>query len=610
MRTVREPIAGESLDGYLAYRAERMGLPNILEIAELAGIDGHCRVRVSRCDSGFEDLGDLLGMPAATLEELASPSSAERWRRRFFGLSLHVMHVERDRRVFAPEALARSPHHRALWDLRPFPFDEGTWEILVHRCPDPDCLRPQGWHHTRGIDSCDGCGRLLAGETGAVVPYELRPFLRDALGLVHPDPDRHAACAEILPAILRDVDRGELLDLLVGLTGVVDPDLRSKHSRWCIRPNAEPVRVLRAVARAWPLLVGWPDAFEALALDRASTTPRGRGDGNEGATSRFLSMSRTLAAPNGLSRILEVERRRLEDAGRNAIAASAANALPGLRAGDVSRARREGRIRTVASMRRGLFIPMLVRAEVEQFSSDFAETLPLRRAAAMLGCGRLGVEQLSVMGLLGPQGPELPLTGNEPRVSVAGLRALSDRLESNSTKTASKAIALSEALRSYGGGSKPVGPLVQAVLRGDLVAEATPGDGPILSRLLVSECDASAIRGLSFDRTAHGGRLFVDTVSGEEAAHELNLRSTKCAPLLLGWKQEGKMPFVPVPWLLEVMEVGVSVGEIAMRLGVHGRAVNGMLARARIPEVLPALYGREAVEAMIMASTGAIAASR
>lgn len=587
MKDARDPFAGESLDGYLAYRAEHMGLPDIGEIAAMVGVDRPCQVRCSRGeDAGLEDVADMLGLPSSAVRRLATPWTSEPGRRAVFGASVHIGHLHRRRRLFAPEAIARSPHHRGLWDLRPFPFDDGTGELLGHRCPDAACDRSQGWNHTRGVDRCDLCGEPLSAGTAATAEAGDLPALRLALGLVHPDADRRAGTAALLPPGLRQWDPGELLDLLVALAGTVDRSIVAQHHPWTVRRDAPAGAVCAAMARAWPLLAGWPEAFEAHALSLALDTPRGRGDGNGGATVRLLDLDRRITIPRALAALVREEREKLASAGRRGgIGAVAASGLRGFRAGDIARARRSGAVPVVASVVRGQFIPMLDRAVVNDLSDRFARSTPLLYAGAGFGCGRLGIEQLHAMDLLGDEPLLRPITGHEARVSIRALDRLSARLAATSVPAAGCWITLEAALRTFGGSPKPIGPLVAAMLGGDLPFHLPEAGGPPFRRMRVPPEALPTILGMRFDREAHRDRLCVDAVSKIEAGWELNLKAKHWVEELAAWPNRGTRPAVPVEWLLEAMRSRISNAEAARVLGRHG---NGARRRMQVVGVAQA----------------------
>lgn len=245
----RPPLPGESLDGYIAYRAELMGLPNVGEIASAIGMDAPTFNRFSRFEDGPALLEDFFGVESGVFARCGHGSVG--LARAFFDAEVDRLHFAKRRRSFCPAALALSPHHRAVWELAPFPFSDETWDYAGHRCLDPLCTTRQGWFRTLGVANCDVCGESLARSDLPTVPLDEQERLRLALGLVHPDPTRRAEASAELPDRLGRLAPGVQLDLLVALAGFVDPSIRSPLHRRALRPEAPPAQVCSAVAQAW-----------------------------------------------------------------------------------------------------------------------------------------------------------------------------------------------------------------------------------------------------------------------------------------------------------------------------------------------------------------------
>lgn len=145
------------------------------------------------------------------------------------------MHREHRFRRMSPRALSISPHHRAIWDIRPFAFDPETMEVLIHECPV--CNRPLIWKRIRGICYCPYCvdanGRPSVDlrefpqpliETDDRAALLLAPRL-----LSHDEAVRRETIAQ-LPAPWTELSAGELFStLLVTLKA--------------LRSNAEEVKV-------------------------------------------------------------------------------------------------------------------------------------------------------------------------------------------------------------------------------------------------------------------------------------------------------------------------------------------------------------------------------
>ncbi len=597
----RLPEPGESLDGYAAYRAARLGLASIQEITELMGIEVPGRVRISRSGADATSLADFLEVDETEIEQLFQPLVG--CRRRLFGGGFAVdrLHLVRNQRLFAPAALADAAYHRAAWDLRPFPFSDETWEHLQAECPDPLCRHRQGWHHTLGVEVCDLCGEPLAIGGASLVPETDRDVLRVAIGLFHHDPAKRAVSAASLPEWLRAVDPGDVLDLVVALAGVCDPSIRCRTAKRALRIGATPERVSAAVAVSWRLLEDWPASFERLAAERCGRRPTRFGDGNGGATMDFLLLSNLVGTPPFLAAVAGAETARLRgEAHQTGIEMVDAGGLRGLKPTDLARARRAGIIPTVFAVSGDRPVPLLDRATVEKLSHRFVETTPIDLAAVGFGCTVHGIEQLIESGLLGlVEHLHAPLTRGTVRVSIAGLRDLGEALSRCSRPSEPDWVRFGRAKCAIGGMRKPYGPIVQGMLSGNLPFHLADAPGPLLDRLSVPSSTVTAILGL--EPTASGSREGnrAVLVTKSDAMTELNLHVRDATTVLAQWPTSKGAPVVPVPWLEDMCHRFITALEVSARLGVHGLSAIGLIRSAGIDVEHPHLYDRALVERLV-----------
>jgi hypothetical protein len=132
----RAPFEGESLYGYVA---DITGMNKLGRVAEIAGaadrLHGH---RPQLTTTGWDDLPALAAILDVDVAELQLRSypivAGDSGRRAFFGTTVARGDITTRVRRFSPLALAASPFHRAMWQLR-LPFDADTGEILLSNCP-------------------------------------------------------------------------------------------------------------------------------------------------------------------------------------------------------------------------------------------------------------------------------------------------------------------------------------------------------------------------------------------------------------------------------------------------------------------------------------------
>src|SRR3954465_10192456 len=157
VRRPLEPLPDESLDGFVARVAAYNDLDNALAISSQGGVRyGHRPHLATQGWDGLPAVAQCLKVDVVELYRRSYPLAAgSKELREFFGTALDRRHLDTCTRRFSPAALRLSPHHRALWQIRLFPFCTETWEYLVERCPR--CQAVQRWYRTNGIERCDLC---------------------------------------------------------------------------------------------------------------------------------------------------------------------------------------------------------------------------------------------------------------------------------------------------------------------------------------------------------------------------------------------------------------------------------------------------------------------
>lgn len=599
-RKPRPPLSLESLDGYVAYRADLMGLPNVGEIADAVGMDIPAFNRFSRFQDGTSLLEDHLDLRPGALEDRAQRQEGPS--RRFRGMLLDRLHFANRFRSFCPAALARSPHHRDVWNLAPFPFSDETWDYAVHNCLDPLCAAQQKWFRTLGVANCEVCGESLARTDVPRVPRDQREPLRLALGLVHPDPSRRAESSARLPNALARLDPGTQLGLLVALAGLVDPSVRSPLNRRSLRPEAPPELVCAAVARAWTMMTGWPAAFRSFVDVKATQRGRGRVDGNGGATDDFLGLPDLLGTPPGLAKIIRAAREQMAPAVVDGLSSAAMLRQSGIQPKVIVQARLAGRLPLRVVWNGTGVSTVFDRAAADAESRMFAATASVYRVGADIGCGVHGIEQICALGLLEDGGrPYMPLTDTGPRVPIDAVDRLVRRLRARLVPAGEGWTSFGRALLRTGGRAKPYGPIVREMLAGSIPIALGEHPGTFFSQLLVPTSAALEMEKLKFDRSDHPGFPFVDMIPKGDAAVELNLGLSEGVKVLSRFPTNRMRPVVPLEWLNQAMTLGISSAELGALLGTSGIATWHRACQHGLRRIGKHFYDRRQVDEMVEA---------
>lgn len=206
----------------------------------------------------------------------------------FFGADIRFRHHLGIRRRIAPTALKELGYVKALWQVRPLPFDTRSLEKTICFCPV--CTQPLGYTKTYGLWACESC--VGHDEYGMPLPtVDLRDFPqpiltvndRDALdfvvSLIDPDPLVRGRAPPALHDDLKALSRGELFEFAVSLCCVRKQDLgraTTSVGRPRMDDGFEAVFTPDALASAGRAIMRWPAGFDELCEEaRKDTHKRG-----------------------------------------------------------------------------------------------------------------------------------------------------------------------------------------------------------------------------------------------------------------------------------------------------------------------------------------------
>lgn len=501
-------------------------------------------------------------------------------RRRFFCVPMDNRLLEKRTRRFSPATLREHAWHRASWQLRPLPFCETSWTLVTDRCHA--CGTVQGWSRTWGPDLCDACMTPLSEGTTAEVPVDPRPALRLAAGLLHHDGARQSESMNALPELLHQLGPGGCMDLLCAVAGVVDPSIRMEKQQHLLRAGADPLDVTKAVARAWDLVAGWPDAFLSEFDGRLARRAGRFGDGNRGATQFFLGLPERNGVPFPLRRTVHDLLGVVADRQLRHLDARTFSKASGVTAGRVARSRRAGLVDSVIGLNeKGRIMPMLPASEAERSRRRGAEGIMVERAAARIGCTFRAVEELTDLGVLVPS--PIVVDNSRPdrrKIEIGSLDGLRDGLLrcSASLGDAGFDVPLKRAMWSVGGRLKPWSATFVALLDGRIPFVLAPGDEPLAARVNLRACALPVLQSLlnAFD---DADPRFADHMSKSDAFDVLNTEGRVAEGLLDGWESLGGLyRTVPAAEVLRLAKRLVSRRELAARVGTSTRRMKGILS--------------------------------
>jgi hypothetical protein len=175
----------------------------------------------------------------------------------------------------SPRALRLSPHHRAIWDLRPFCFDPITRERLLDTCPV--CGEKLRWWFVRGPTHCEICvtdrgfpKTDLRDHPQPILEFSDEEAIDFVVGLVDPDPKKRKAARKSLPTALADASNSDIFEAVISIAS-------------CFRPEF----IGKTVFVGRPLRAGDFDGFTPDLLEVAGRMIIGGRDGFAAGTARL-----------------------------------------------------------------------------------------------------------------------------------------------------------------------------------------------------------------------------------------------------------------------------------------------------------------------------------
>jgi hypothetical protein len=608
---VRAPIAGESLDGFIAEVVSENGLQKVRHVSRAGGIVyGH---RPQLTTTGWTELPALAELLGVDVEELRLRShpfiGVEGSRRVFFGTTVHRADLRSRVRFFSPAALVRAEHHRAMWQLR-FPFDLETGELLVSTCPRPSCLAVQRWRHSAGVRYCDTCVEDLAKHVPPRLDDDLLSRLRPPMGLTHVDPAIRAASVRLLPDGMRRLGADMAFELLLRLVPVIHPACQWKPGSrlW----DNDPFEIANGMLSAWETMLGWPGSLIARMSTHLKASPSRYSDGNGGRTIAFLRLRAGEGIPNpvaafigGLYASLDVDGAAGERLRNLGLDCHEASAVTGISTSVIAPLRREGVFRTVPVISRMRLVPFYDRAEMIALDRDIDRRCDLSHAASALGLPYYALEQLHALGRFERLShPFFAARYAEPQIAKDAVHSFSRLLVDRAVTGLVAAVPLLSASRMVGARLKPWDAIVEALLSGELPFEHRAGREPLFARLSVRREDLRGPISKPITRdgasTTLSGRMATDfplsdLLTRRDAGEVLNLGTSQYTRLFADVRgQSGRV--LPVRDVLRLAVEHVASVELAERLGTTHQQVSRQAAARGLRPLSPAGFHREEAE--------------
>ncbi|MDB5555357.1 MAG: hypothetical protein JWL86_5341 [Rhizobium sp.] len=235
---IPKPIDGESILGWLSRAFDRTVIVDLKHGLGLAEVRPFGNVSgVSIVERHVDGLATLFSQNRSEIARRLHPKSPfDHYKGEaidFFGTKIRTQYLETIFRRVSPRALALSPYHRAVWDLRPFCFDPTTRELLLDTCPV--CNHRMRWTFVRGPTHCEVCvdGSGWAATDLRDHPQPLVDIAdEEAIGfvtdLVDVDPDKRSRARKLLPSALTDASNSDVFEAVMAIASCFRPEVFGK----------------------------------------------------------------------------------------------------------------------------------------------------------------------------------------------------------------------------------------------------------------------------------------------------------------------------------------------------------------------------------------------
>lgn len=576
----------ESLRGGTARACYLAGVPNSFTVLREVGLKHRNLVSIAE-DPNIDEtaLAEALGVHLSEITRRRYPK-AKSGKRHYFGLWLPANSIDIRNRRFAPEFLALNGFHHAAWELKFLPFCPETWNILQAYCNacKNEAPIPQGWTKTLAdVTHCDTCGRSLAQQPVVRVDESLRPELQIIARLVTTDKVARGSVREILPAALHDCELQALLDVILGL---------AKH----VLVQTDVAKELAQISRlhtACHAVTRWPHGLDDLPFsipDSPVLTGLFQQYASLGAERVAPEHAAAFNRPNTAAQI--VHSASVHELG-DIIGLREATEVAGLTA-DVLRQIWSARLITRRYKTHGKkMLPAFEVGELSAFSKAWKAVTPARAVAHRFGLPTYAIEQCAALKLIIPSPLVLPHSGYA--FTTEQIDRLTSYFAPNATEVPETAVSLREAMRQISGQLKPWGTLLNAICKGCLPAWILQGpDHKLTSRIQIDASSFESLLASRFHSDADCTRGLSEMIPQADALEILNCSATS-AGILEGLNAQGVNPkLFRLDQVLQRAKEVVATSDIAARLQLDNTRAYHLLLKAKVPEIVPSGWERQA----------------
>ncbi|WP_225871660.1 hypothetical protein [Qipengyuania atrilutea] len=396
-----------------------------------------------------------------------------------------------------------------------------------------------------------------------------------------------------------------MLKLVCLIAPVLDHRAGRPLTLWTLSLDKARDYIVPALASSWPLLKGWPHAFEDFIADRINKHAKSRGDENSGASYRFLQRCRKQQLSTPVRTVVDGFAERSRNATDRGYTGQQVADLVGSQVSALVAMRRSGKIPSVLALDGHRLHVLFEKQAITKLLYKFQPRERVERAAGRLGIPSYAVRHLVDLGCL-EAAPTPPGRSNKLTVRERSLSSFVDALDAQMPQaTGNYPYKLEKLMLRLGGGPKPWAAVLAAIAKGELDAAVSPGSRRLGDRIRFRTDEVLTLPAFAHrpDLSA-GAPLFKSDLADMLSLSITNF--SRYSDFLLGPGDHCRE--VSVAQALDLTKAIISTTEIAARLRLHHTSAfrlasqrgvlvksNGLFDRASAEELITELFEHDPV---------------
>lgn len=535
------PNLDESLIGLLARTSGRNWLPSMRAILATTTSTWHVHYNLAvRDDIDFSQLAYACRLAPHEVEE-------RRYKRveltqflpgvNYHGAIIPAYDLElKPRRMCS--SWARAAYHSAFAHHGLVTHCPVSGEILLDSCPR--CRTKFKWTQSE-FRICHNCGLNLVHTVGEAVPAATRDATQLILDVIHPHPKRHAQAMAKLHPLLARLDRGTVFEVGWRMGCVLTGHGLSDRDRAVQLPLETRLTILTAGSK---VLANWPGSVtEAL---------KGKfGNPETSTVANAKGIAQIANAKNAWPALKLALRQAAPGLTAGALSAVKSSLVDGVNSGEIAQVLGVGqkvieRLRVTPDLRPVFSVGSInshhvfEAAGLASLKKLIDDRISIGAIAERLDVSHHGIGQLACLKEIQIYDSEAMRSGFVQRqakrsdfqdlldrlINAAQNAASGNPLDSDSKSDAPRGpgLTMHAAMKAIGGREKPWGPVILAMLSGELPFQLDrTNEGRFMSRVTVARADLHKLVSMSFDEGEFPGFDFEPSINGRDAEELLNI---------------------------------------------------------------------------------------